>query len=99
MVPSIARQSIEIRLRFDLVPKITASVEVCMVSGMLCKTGNVPLPVLSDTDSLKEYAISVPITSETAAKLHDLLIQCQKENEPITDDLAQVVHYGYDHPL
>ena len=99
MVPYIIKQSIEIRLRFENIPKITASTEICMVSGMLCRMNNFPLPNVTDTDALRKYVLSVKPSSDTAVKLYNLLAQCQKENESITDELMDAVTYGYNNSI
>lgn len=99
MVPYIIRQSIEIRLRFNPIPRLTASTEICVVSGMLCKMNNIPLPSFSDTDSLKKYALSVPPASETDKKLYNLLAECKRDNDEITEELSEVVQFGYENPL
>ena len=44
MIFSIVKQSIEIRMRFDQVPKIYADSECAAVIGMLAKQYGLPVP-------------------------------------------------------
>lgn len=101
MVYSIVKQSIDIRLNFKNSPRITASSEICVLCGILCKICNIPLPdkdSITTTAQLKEYTLSnVKAKDEKTDKLLALLSDTQKESEPITDEWIEVLQYGYDH--
>lgn len=101
MVSSIIKQSIDLRLKFETPPKLTASSEICVLCGMLCRKYNVPLPDLnsiSTTEKLKEFTLaSVLPKSDETDKLITLLSSSNKESEQISDEWIEVMQYGYDH--
>lgn len=98
MVNSIVKQSIEICLRFNPLPKITSSAEICTLCGMLCKIFNLNIPDVNTTGELKDYVLSHINRSndDRVNKFVELLSESQKESEQITEEWREVMQYGYD---
>lgn len=97
MVNSIVKQSIDLRLKFDQPPKITASAEICVLCGMLCGIYQIDIPKTQTTQELAAYVLAnVSGKDDKTDKLINLLSTCQKESESMTDRFVELVKYGYD---
>lgn len=97
MVNYIVKQSIDLRLKFDEPPRITASNEIAVLCGMLCKLYNIPLPEVNTTGELKQYVLSnIAQMDDKSDRLISLLQRCQKESEPMKEEWYEVMKYGYE---
>ncbi len=99
MLFSIVKQSIEIRLRFEQVPKIYADSECAAAIGILAKTCDLPLPVRKDTFSemkqdLEMQVLDVPET-DAIMKLKQILFPYDPK-EPVSDELYELMVYAYE---
>lgn len=99
MVFSIVKQSIEIRMRFDQVPKIYADSECAAVIGILAKDYGLPLP--ERQEDFKEMRARIladakgrPETGETE-KLRGLL-EPYEPKAPVSDELYELLVYAYE---
>lgn len=99
MLFSIVKQSIEIRLRFEQVPKIYADSECAAAIGILAKTCGLALPVRRETfpemkKELEEEIQDIPVT-ETIEKLKQILFPYDPK-EPVSDELYELLVYSYE---
>ncbi len=100
MLFSIVKQSIEIRLRFEQVPKIYADSECAAAIGILAKTCGLGLPERRETfpemkKELQEKMDGLPET-EVTEKLKQILFPYDPK-EPVTDELYELLQYSYEH--
>ncbi|MGN0157609.1 MAG: DUF3837 family protein [Brotaphodocola sp.] len=99
MIYSIVRQSIEIRLRFEQVPKIYADSECAAAIGILAKKCGLPLPVRREDfhtmkEELKQQIAQIPETEEIA-KLKQILFPYDPK-ESVTDEMYDLMTEAYE---
>ncbi|MCI6731064.1 MAG: DUF3837 domain-containing protein [Lachnospiraceae bacterium] len=99
MIFSIVKQSIEIRMRFDQVPKIYADSECAAVIGMLAKQYGLPVPERREDlkeirEALMTQAADLPATEEIE-KLRGLL-EPYEPKAPVSDEIYQLLVYAYE---
>lgn len=99
MIHSIVRQSIEIRLRFEQVPKIYADSECAAAIGILAKKCGLALPQRRDDfktmkSELEEAAADIPETQEID-KLKQILFPYEPKG-PVTDELYEILEESYE---
>lgn len=99
MVFSIVKQSIDIRLRFDHVPKISADTECVAAIGMLAKLYGLPAPEKNEDLSalrqcLFEDAKDLPKT-ETIEKLEQMLSAYEPKHS-MDEEKYELLLYSYE---
>lgn len=99
MIYSIVRQSIEIRLRFENVPKIYADSECAAAIGILAKKCGLALPPRRNDfptmkKELEQQIEQIPETEEIA-KLKQILFPYDPK-EPVTDELYNLLTEAYE---
>ena len=99
MIYSIVRQSIEIRLRFEHVPKIYADSECAAAIGILAKKCSLALPQRKEDfqemkKELEQQIEPIPETEEIA-KLKQILFPYDPK-EPLTDELYDLLTEAYE---
>lgn len=99
MVFSIVKQSLDIRLGFSNVPKISADTECAAAIGMLAKLYGLPVPNRQDDlfqmrQSLAEQTASLPKT-EKIEKLEGILYSYEPK-APLNDEKYDLLVYTYE---
>lgn len=99
MIHSIVRQSIEIRLRFEQVPKIYADSECAAALGILAKKCGLPVPPRREDfnmmkSELEAAVTDIPETSEID-KLKQILFPYDPKG-PVTDELYEILTESYE---
>lgn len=99
MIYSIVRQSIEIRLRFEQVPKIYADSECAAAIGILAKKGQLALPEKREDfqtmkQELKTQLEKIPETEEIG-KLKQILFPYEPKGA-VSDELYELLKEAYE---
>lgn len=99
MIYSIVRQSIEIRLRFEQVPKIYADSECAAAIGILAKKCQLPLPERrADFQTMKQelerQLEQIPETAEIS-KLKQILFPYEPKGA-VSDELYELLMEAYE---
>ena len=99
MVYSIVKQSIEIRLRFEQVPKIYADSECAAAIGMLAKKYGLPLPQRRDDLKLMKQELAdqtgkLP-ADEVITRLEEILYPYDPK-APVNDEIYDLLVYSYE---
>ena len=99
MVFSIIKQSIDIRLGFPKLPKISADTECIAVIGMLAKLYQLPLPkrrkeLARMQGELAEKTKDLP-ASEEMEKLEQMLYAYEPKKE-VDDEKYELMKYCYE---
>lgn len=99
MVYSIVKQSIEIRLRFDHVPKIYADSECAATIGILARKYGLPLPRRRDDlklmkQELEDQTRDLP-ADEEITKLEEILYPYDPK-APVNDEIYDLLVYSYE---
>lgn len=99
MVFSIIKQSLDIRLGFSNVPKISADTECAAAIGMLAKLYGLPVPERQDDlfvlrQTLADQTDSLPKT-EKIEKLEEILYHYEPK-APLNDEKYDLLVYTYE---